>query len=366
MSTNNKKSNKNGKQPNKLKQAMAKASAKRQAVQPYSQKQFTVAGGQKFELDDAKQCELEYAAAKLAPFEAKENPCSLGYKNIPSIVIKKHVRGTFYSGGSTGDGFVAVNPYLALAEDVNSIAFSKAGYTGPDFDIGNANAGHIHCTGGVFDNTDLKKEPFESGAVSGRVISAAIRFKPIGNAVNTGGMVLTRQVTSGGEVLTTTKFPLKVTADDALSDLTKPIFNITNDGEWTTIQWFPLTVVEGDLVPNEYFDGTDITSNTRGACLWLAVHGAPTTDYPYVFEVVVICEYLSLKKALGLAKPSHQNQSFAAWIDTLLQGSPTTHGNSKETFDAVNSGLSKWFGISLPAAASMLMSMIAPSYHFSV
>lgn len=273
-------------------------------------------------LDDATECEIEYLAARLDPFNAKENPCSLGYKNIPSIVVKKQARFQFVTG-TQGLGFIAVNPYLALTEDLKSIAYSNTAYADANAWTLGAGVTEIPCPGGVFTQADLQTHEDQPGAVCGRVVSGGIRIKPMGAAVKTQGIMIGRQITAGGDVINLpTIYPTSVQVNDALQDLTKPIFNITNDGEWTTILWNPLTVVEGDMIPHEYFTSS---LDVQGASLWLGIQGGEIS-YPFIGEVVICAEYVSLKKALGLSKPSHQNQQVSSLIDTVVQSASSFHG----------------------------------------
>jgi len=281
-------------------------------------------------LSPERQCELEYAIAKIDPFGAKENPCSLGYGNLPSIVIKKQIRGVC-NAGSGGLAFVCCNPYLALAENNASVAYTNAAYPSAT-NWGFANATFVNLTGGVFTTDDLLAGTEREGAVSGRVVGAAIRIKPIGKAVDTAGLMIGRQIGLNGQLLDgSTLYPTGVEVSEEYQDLTKPILNVTNDGEWTTLVWSPLTHLEGDLVPTRYHDAG---MGARGASMWLGISGA-TKEYPFLFEVVVICEYLSLKKALGLARPSHQNAEIAAKVDTISASEPMSHGAPISTFQSV-------------------------------
>lgn len=324
MSTKKDKKNKpKNASKNKFKAALAKQNMKNNGRDLLSQKQMSTRTAS---LDDAKECELEYLAAKLDPFGAKTNPCSLGYKNIPSIVCKKEAR-IIVNAGPGGLAFLALNPYLAASEDTNAIAYSQAAY--PDVNAWNfgtygpPNVTAIPLTGGVFTESDLNLAEDQPGYVASRVVSAEIRMKPMGAAVKTQGICIGRQITVGGEqISSSTTYPTSVQVSDALQDITKPIFNVTNDGEWTSISWVPLTVPEGDLVSHTVFQSN---LGHLGASLWLGVSGAENA-YPFLFEVVVISEYVSLKKALGFSKPSHQNQSVAAMIDTVINANASHHG----------------------------------------
>jgi hypothetical protein len=349
-------------------QAMRAAKAPRDAL---SQKQMST---QIPELDDARECELEYLAAKLDPFNAKSNPCSLGYKNIPSIVVKKELRFQMKTtkhkdaipalNGKPaaapeelgGYGWVALNPYLAMSEDLPAVAYSNGAatpVTAAQWQL--TGAVQVPVVGGVFTGADLATAEAQPGFVAGRVITAAIRFKPMGAAINTQGLTIGRQITNGGDAIgTTLQYPTAVVVADALTDLTKPIFNITNDGEWTTLNWNNLTVPEGDLISHELF-AKDL--DTIGASLWLGVAGC-ADEYPFLCEVVVICEYVSLKKALGLSKPSHQNQQVASWIDSVIQSVPSYHGAPVSLLYAGAAKLGQYMGLSEPVMARKVIDKI--------
>lgn len=268
--------------------------------------------------DDARQCELEYLAAKVEPFDCKENPCSLGYKNLPSVVCKKMSRGVMTSAGPGGVGFVAVNVNYAMSEDTRAIAFSNSAYVDTNaFNLASlTGVTQAPLTGGFFTQADLATPENQPGAVSARVVAAAIRIKPAGALINTSGICVGRQTTCGGEAITAAQYDTAVQIADAYQDLTKPVFNIVADGEWITQFWNPITYAEGDLIPHEYFTSPDLT--TKGAQLWLGVSGVGTEPFSFLYEVVVIVEYISFKKGVSMSKPSHQNQQVAGWIDTIM------------------------------------------------
>lgn len=126
----------------------------------------------------------EYARAMADPFTGPLATIP-DFPSVPSRRFRCFSRGYFYAG-STGFGYVMVDPYRAAAKDANSVFSSDSTYAGTVMSIV---AGSGVLTGST--NSDYSISDFGAGQLAqGRIVGAGLRVKYSGTELNRGGVLL--------------------------------------------------------------------------------------------------------------------------------------------------------------------------------
>lgn len=125
----------------------------------------------------------EYARAMADPFTGPLATIP-DFPSVPSRRVRCFARGYFYAG-TTGFGFIAVDPYISAANNGLSIRSTEATFAGST--IVNSGTGITAAS----TNSDYSITDFGVGNLAqGRIVGAGLRVKYSGTELNRGGVLL--------------------------------------------------------------------------------------------------------------------------------------------------------------------------------
>lgn len=130
-------------------------------------------------------------ASLLDPFRSSAAVCVPDYPTVPSRKMYVYSRG-FCETGTAGFGFVLVNPFRAVASDVDCVFYSNNAYTGT-LTSATAGVGVVAARS----NSDYVNTDLAATSVAGRyrIVSAGLRLRYAGTELNRGGVAVGYQQT---------------------------------------------------------------------------------------------------------------------------------------------------------------------------
>jgi hypothetical protein len=225
----------------------------------------------------------EYSKAVADPFGSK--PCGIpSFPSLPSLKVKTWAKGTFQTSGTTGFGFIAVDPRAAVVNDTDSVMYSTSAYAHSH--VRNTGLGSVSAaTNAPYTTAQISAA---ADALSYRVVASGLRIRYIGTELNRGGY----------------KIGLRDPTGSTLADRNIPAFEAETqavrfsvDRKWTTITYQPwqsnlLEFAQSLGVGGSVPDAATVVAPSRQFWMGFAVQAAEaTTSLAYEFEFYTIVEY---------------------------------------------------------------------------
>lgn len=131
-------------------------------------------------------CTQKLMAVVSDPIGERPGACACMGVCQPSQKVKGYVRGTF-TAGTAGFGWIAVNPYVAMTNNVNCLWTTGAGYAGTSVNAAAAGVTGASLTTNPYPAASLTGDP---ATASVRLVAAGLRIESIDAPLNRKGRQL--------------------------------------------------------------------------------------------------------------------------------------------------------------------------------
>lgn len=281
-------------------------------------------------------CSSEYALSLENPFATGPVGCIPSYPTIKSQRTKLWNRGSFDTG-SDGYGFIVMNPW-AVSSDANTtsagiadgfVQYSTPTYTGAGVITLNVVGTPVAPSGSVVSaqpNSPFTRTQFgtTSALVQYRIVSAGLRIKFSGTALNQGGIVYGLHQPNHETLLNYTRDTMMSFDEGGKFVITGQ--NSENPDKWFTVLYKPVDPFDCEFAFNPTNPGT-VTAATSFP-MGFIVKTAATGSQPFEYEAFANVEFTGAParaKSLSYADPV----GFAA-VQTALNasGNPPTYSDA--------------------------------------
>jgi len=261
------------------------------------------------------ECSVKYFRALCDPWNA-EVSCVPAAINVPTLKVKRNVKGTFTTG-TNGTGWVVMAPAQSVFNNTTDIYATSAAYTGTVSSVPYASD-----TGVIpFNIASDYSTTIAEDVLTCRVVAAGLRIKNRTPLMARGCSVYGYESTTHATLLSTVSNtdPNVQNFNQVLADDYSVEVN-SDEGDWSSVTWHPLNVNDVSMLSpmaiTQFSNSVNVPGNSTLGFYISSTGGAQT----FAFEAVV--HYEVAGERVGGETPTYSDPQGLSLINNIMQLTP--------------------------------------------